>query len=162
MKLDIIAAGATGYGELLFTKAFNLECHVVETVGPCPGRGRNTSPTPLYPGYRGQDMKAIWLDNGIITTIVVNEACSSGCGSFLENFASSLHIPVREIADAAFSSKNAGGAGQPVHGFYEQQHHHGTERNGKQPADIMAGLCRSIIENVFTKVIRMENVKSPR
>ena len=53
----------------------------------------------------GQDMKAIWMDNGVITNILVNEACSSGCGSFLENFASTLQIPSREIADVAFRSK---------------------------------------------------------
>lgn len=70
----------------------------------------------------GQDMKAIWLDSGIITNIVVNEACSSGCGSFLENFAASLHIPVEEIAETAFSSQNPGSSWQPVYGIYEQQY----------------------------------------
>ena len=47
-------------------------------------------------------MKAIWLENGVITNILLNEACSSGCGSFLENFASSLHIPTKEIARLHF------------------------------------------------------------
>ena len=50
----------------------------------------------------GQDMKAVWIDNGVVTNIVVNEACSSGCGSFLENFALALNIPVKEIAQKAF------------------------------------------------------------
>ncbi|MCD8021879.1 MAG: hypothetical protein LUF30_02465, partial [Lachnospiraceae bacterium] len=49
-------------------------------------------------------MKAIWLEDGIITNIMLNEACSSGCGSFLENFASGLQMPVDEIAEAAFRS----------------------------------------------------------
>lgn len=76
----------------------------------------------------GQDMKAIWIDNGIITNIVVNEACSSGCGSFLENFASSLHIPVEEIAEAAFSSKHPASLGSLLYGFHEQQHCHGAAK----------------------------------
>ena len=159
VKLDIIAAGATGYGELLFTKAFNLECHVVETVAHARAAEKYVSDASFILDIGGQDMKAIWLDNGIITNIVVNEACSSGCGSFLENFASSLHIPVREIADAAFSSKNPAALGSRCTVFMNSSIIT-EQRNGKQPADIMAGLCRSIIENVFTKVIRMENVKS--
>ena len=107
----------------------------------------------------GQDMKAIWIDNGIITNIVVNEACSSGCGSFLENFASSLHIPVEEIAEAAFSSKHPASLGSRCTVFMNSSIVT-EQRNGKQSADIMAGLCRSIIENVFTKVIRISNLDS--
>ncbi len=159
VKLDIIAAGATGYGELLFTKAFNLECHVVETVAHARAAEKYVSDASFILDIGGQDMKAIWLDNGIITNIVVNEACSSGCGSFLENFASSLHIPVKEIAGAAFSSKNPAVLGSRCTVFMNSSIIT-EQRNGKQPADIMAGLCRSIIENVFTKVIRIENVKS--
>ena len=159
VKLDIIAAGATGYGELLFTKAFNLECHVVETVAHARAAEKYVSDVSFILDIGGQDMKAIWLDNGIITNIVVNEACSSGCGSFLENFASSLHIPVKEIAKAAFSSENPAVLGSRCTVFMNSSIIT-EQRNGKQPADIMAGLCRSIIENVFTKVIRIENVKS--
>ena len=107
----------------------------------------------------GQDMKAIWLDSGIITNIVVNEACSSGCGSFLENFAASLHIPVEEIAETAFSSKNPAALGSRCTVFMNSSIVT-EQRNGKLSADIMAGLCRSIIENVFTKVIRISNLDS--
>ena len=66
-------------------------------------------------------MKAIWLKDGIITNIVVNEACSSGCGSFLENFAASLKIPVEEIAKTAFDSKSPASL-QSVYRIYEQQY----------------------------------------
>lgn len=87
-----------------------------------------------YPGATflldigGQDMKAVWLKDGIITNIVVNEACSSGCGSFLENFASTLHIPVEKIAQAAFKSEDPAVLGSPLHGFYEQQYCDGAEK----------------------------------
>ena len=102
-------------------------------------------------------MKAIWLDNGVITNIVVNEACSSGCGSFLENFASSLHIPAREIAEKAFSSQHPAALGSRCTVFMTSSIVT-EQRNGKLPEDIMAGLCRSIIESVFTKVIRVSNL----
>ena len=157
--LDIIAAGATGYGELLFSKAFSTECHVVETVAHARAADKYVSDATFILDIGGQDMKAIWIDNGIITNIVVNEACSSGCGSFLENFASSLHIPVEEIAHAAFSSQHPAALGSRCTVFMNSSIVT-EQRNGKQSEDIMAGLCRSIIENVFTKVIRISNLDS--
>ncbi len=157
--LEILGAGTTGYGEQLFARAFSAECHVVETVA------HTKAALKYYPGATflldigGQDMKAIWLKDGIITNIVVNEACSSGCGSFLENFASTLHIPVEGIAQAAFDSKNPAVLGSRCTVFMNSSIVT-EQRNGKLPGDIMAGLCRSIIENVFTKVIRTSNLDS--
>ena len=84
-------------------------------------------------------------------------SCSSGCGSFLENFASSLGIPVREIASAAFRSADPAVLGSRCTVFMNSTIIN-EQRNGKQADDIMAGLCRSIIENVFTKVVRISNV----
>ncbi|MDO4326235.1 MAG: acyl-CoA dehydratase activase [bacterium] len=158
-SLEVIAAGATGYGELLFHKAFHTECHVVETVAHARATEKYVKDATFILDIGGQDMKAIWLDHGVITNIVVNEACSSGCGSFLENFASSLHIPVEKIADAAFSSRNPAALGSRCTVFMNSSIVT-EQRNGKLPEDIMAGLCRSIIENVFTKVIRISNLDS--
>ncbi|MGI6033890.1 MAG: acyl-CoA dehydratase activase-related protein, partial [Coriobacteriales bacterium] len=101
----------------------------------------------------------IWLSDGIVTNIVVNEACSSGCGSFLEGFAKSLNIAVEDIADAAFSSTDPAKLGSRCTVFMNSSVVT-EQKNGKTPADIMAGLCRSIIENVFTKVIRVSNLDS--
>ena len=157
--LDIIAVGTTGYGELLFAEAFCAECHVVETVSHARAAKKYVDDATFILDIGGQDMKAIWLDSGIITNIVVNEACSSGCGSFLENFAASLHIPVEEIAETAFSSKNPAALGSRCTVFMNSSIVT-EQRNGKLPADIMAGLCCSIIENVFTKVIRISNLDS--
>lgn len=158
-KLEIIAAGTTGYGELLFSKAFETECHVVETVAHARAAEKYIGDASFILDIGGQDMKAIWIDQGIITNIVVNEACSSGCGSFLENFASTLHIPVEEIAAAAFSSENPAVLGSRCTVFMNSSIIT-EQRNGRSPKDIMAGLCRSIIENVFTKVIRISNLDS--
>ncbi|MCD8012150.1 MAG: acyl-CoA dehydratase activase [Lachnospiraceae bacterium] len=157
--LDIIAAGSTGYGELLVSKAWNTECHMVETVAHARAAAKYVDDATFILDIGGQDMKAIWVDHGIVTNIVVNEACSSGCGSFLENFASSLHIPVKEIARTAFESKNPAVLGSRCTVFMNSSIVT-EQRNGKQSGDIMAGLCRSIIENVFTKVIRISNLDS--
>lgn len=158
-KLEIIAAGTTGYGEVLFAKAFDTECHVVETVAHARAAEKYVKDASFILDIGGQDMKAIWIDKGIITNIVVNEACSSGCGSFLENFATTLNISADEIADAAFASKNPAVLGSRCTVFMNSSVIT-EQRNGKLPEDIMAGLCRSIIENVFTKVIRISNLDS--
>lgn len=158
-RLHILAAGTTGYGEMLFAKAYGAEYHTVETVAHARAAKKYVQDATFLLDIGGQDMKAMWLDNGIITNIVVNEACSSGCGSFLENFAASLGIPTRQIADAAFASRKPAVLGSRCTVFMNSSIIT-EQRNGKSAQDIMAGLCRSIIENVFTKVIRLSNLDS--
>ncbi len=159
IDLQIIAAGTTGYGEMLFSRAFSTETHVVETVAHARATAKYTPDATFLLDIGGQDMKAIWLEDGIITNIVVNEACSSGCGSFLESFAATLNIPVKDIASQAFQSRNPAELGSRCTVFMTSNIVT-EQRNGKLPEDIMAGLCRSIIENVFTKVIRVSNLDS--
>ncbi len=158
-KLNIISAASTGYGEFLFSKAFRMENHLVETVAHSMAASRYVDDPSFILDIGGQDMKAIWLENGIITNIVVNEACSSGCGSFLENFGQNLGIATKDIAEAAFSSDTPAKLGSRCTVFMNSSIIT-EQRNGKKPNDIMAGLCRSIIENVFTKVIRVPNIDS--
>ena len=155
--LEILGVGTTGYGELLFAKAFGAQCHVVETVAHARAVEKYVKDASFILDIGGQDMKAIWLDRGVITNIVVNEACSSGCGSFWENFASTLHIPVEQLAETAFSSRNPAALGSRCTVFMNSSIVT-EQRNGKLPADIVAGLCRAVIENVFTKVIRVSNL----
>ncbi len=157
IQLEILAAGTTGYGEMLFSRAFSAETHVVETVAHARATAKYVPDATFLLDIGGQDMKAIWLENGIITNIVVNEACSSGCGSFLENFAATLGIPTGKIAERAFSSKSPAELGSRCTVFMTSNIVT-EQRNGKLPEDIMAGLCRSIIQNVFTKVIRVPNL----
>ena len=158
-KLHIRAAGTTGYGEMLFSKAFQAEYHTVETVAHARAAQKYVPNATFILDIGGQDMKAMWLDKGIITNILVNEACSSGCGSFLENFASSLGIATRDIEKAAFASKQPAVLGSRCTVFMNSSIIT-EQRNGRSPEDIMAGLCRSIIANVFTKVIRLSNLDS--
>ena len=156
-RLDVLGVGTTGYGELMFAKAFGADYHVVETVAHARAVRDVVPDATFVLDIGGQDMKAIWLDHGIITNVVVNEACSSGCGSFLETFAGSLGIPVEKIAEAAFRSDAPAHLGSRCTVFMTSSIVT-EQRNGKTPDDIMAGLCRSIIENVFTKVVRVPSM----
>ena len=158
-ELTILGVGTTGYGELMFAQALNADSHTVETVAHAHAAQRYVPDVSFILDIGGQDMKALWIDEGIITNVVVNEACSSGCGSFLENFASTLGIATQDIAEAAFCSESPAALGSRCTVFMNSSIVT-EQKNGKTPDDIMAGLCRSIIENVFTKVIRVSNLES--
>ena len=156
VNLNVLGLGTTGYGELLIAKAYGADYHTVETVAHATAARRFVPDVSFILDIGGQDMKGIWVSDGIITNITLNEACSSGCGSFLENFASSLKIPTDKIADAAFRSKKPADLGSRCTVFMNSTIIT-EQKNGCGPDDIMAGLCRSIIENVFTKVVRISN-----
>lgn len=156
VSLNVLGLGTTGYGELLIAKAYGADYHTVETVAHATAARRFVPDVSFILDIGGQDMKGIWISDGIITNITLNEACSSGCGSFLENFASSLKIPTDKIADAAFRSKKPADLGSRCTVFMNSTIIT-EQKNGCGPDDIMAGLCRSIIENVFTKVVRISN-----
>ena len=157
IRLEVLGLGTTGYGEQMLSAAFHADYHTVETVAHARGCRRFFPDATFLLDIGGQDMKAIWLKDGVVTNIMLNEACSSGCGSFLENFASTLGMPVDQVADAAFRSQSPAELGSRCTVFMNSTIIN-EQRNGKQPDDLMAGLCRSIIENVFTKVVRIANV----
>lgn len=157
-ELEVAGCGTTGYGEMLFANALGADCHTVETVAHSRAVQQFDPNASFILDIGGQDMKAIWIDNSVITNVVVNEACSSGCGSFLESFASTLNIPTKSIASAAFESNAPADLGSRCTVFMNSSIVT-EQKNGKNPNDIMAGLCRSIIENVFTKVIRVSNLE---
>ena len=157
IQLEVLGLGTTGYGEQMLSAAFHADYHTVETVAHARGCRRFFPDATFLLDIGGQDMKAIWLKDGVVTNIMLNEACSSGCGSFLENFASTLGMPVQQVADAAFRSQAPAELGSRCTVFMNSTIIN-EQRNGKQPDDLMAGLCRSIIENVFTKVVRIANV----
>ena len=159
--IDIFVKGVatTGYGELLAAKAFRADEHIVETVAHAGASAKYLEDATFILDIGGQDMKAIWLDDGIITDIVVNEACSAGCGSFLENFARNMGVPTNEIAERAFKAEHPAELGSRCTVFMNSRIIT-EQKNGKEVNDILAGLCRSIIENVFTKVIRISSLDS--
>ena len=157
IQLEVLGLGTTGYGEQMLSAAFHADYHTVETVAHARGCRRFFPDATFLLDIGGQDMKAIWLKDGVVTNIMLNEACSSGCGSFLQTFAATLGMPVDQVADAAFRSQAPAELGSRCTVFMNSTIIN-EQRNGKQPDDLMAGLCRSIIENVFTKVVRIANV----
>lgn len=156
VTLNIKGVGTTGYGEILFAKAFKVDYHTVETVSHAEAAMKYEPKVSFILDIGGQDMKAISIKSGIVTGIVLNEACSAGCGSFIETYAKSLKIPVDKIEELAFQSKNPSKLGSRCTVFMNSSIVT-EQRNGKTTEDIMAGLSRSIIENVFTKVVRIPN-----
>ncbi len=156
VTLNVLGMGTTGYGELLLGTAFGADYHTVETVAHATAARKFMKDVSFILDIGGQDMKGIWVNDDIVTNITLNEACSSGCGSFLQNFASSLKIPLEKIADAAFSSKHPANLGSRCTVFMNSTIIT-EQKNGANAEDIMAGLCRSIIENVFTKVVRISD-----
>ena len=154
----IANACTTGYGELLLKTAFRIEEGEIETIAHYKAANYFSPGVDFIIDIGGQDMKCMKIRNGVIDSIMLNEACSSGCGSFLENFASNLNIDVKDIAKRAFSSVSPAHLGSRCTVFMNSTIIN-EQRDGKNPDDIMAGLCRSIIENVFTKVVRVANTK---
>ena len=155
-ELQVRAMGCTGYGEQLVARAFGADVHTVETIAHAKGCMAYVPDASFVLDIGGQDMKAIWLDGGVVTDIMLNEACSSGCGSFLENFATSLDVAVEDIAQAAFRSASPAKLGSRCTVFMTSTVVN-AQREGKTIDDILAGLARSIVENVFTKVVRVAN-----
>lgn len=158
-QLNILGVGTTGYGEELAAAAFHADYHTVETVAHARAALKYDPDASFVLDIGGQDMKAIFVNDGVITGITLNEACSSGCGAFIETFAQSLGVRVEDIAQRAFGAQAPAQLGSRCTVFMRSRVI--TElKNGKSADDILAGLCRSIIKNVFTKVIRLHNLEA--
>ncbi len=159
IELNVIGAGTTGYGEDLTAAAFHADYHAVETISHARAALKYQPDASFVLDIGGQDMKAIFLNNGIITGITLNEACSSGCGAFIETFSASLGVAVEDIAERAFLSEAPSDLGSRCTVFMRSRVV--TEmKDGKSVDDVLAGLCRSIIQNAFTKVIRLHNLEA--
>lgn len=157
VDLEILGAGTTGYAENLFARALKADYHTVETVAHAEAARQLVPDVQFILDIGGQDMKAVFLRDGVVSGITLNEACSAGCGSFIETYAKSLKIPVHQVAPLAFQAQNPSRLGSRCTVFMNSSIIT-EQKSGKSSADIMAGLCRSIIENVFTKVLRISNL----
>jgi predicted CoA-substrate-specific enzyme activase len=159
INLNILGTGTTGYGELLMAKAIKADFHAVETICHAKAALKYFPDATFILDIGGQDMKAIRIKEEIITGITLNEACSAGCGSFIETYAKSLNVPIEEIATKAFQSNSPSRIGSRCTVFMNSCII-SEQKNNKSTEDILAGICYSIIENVFTKVIRVSNMES--
>ena len=159
VELDVRSVGTTGYGESLFAHALSADYHTVETVAHAEAARRYVPDVSFILDVGGQDMKAVWVSGGVVTSIVLNEACSAGCGSFIETYARSLGVEVGNIAERALRAEHPSKLGSRCTVFMNSSIIT-EQKNGRTVDDIMAGICRSIVENVFTKVLRVSNLDS--
>ncbi len=145
---------STGYGESLLKSAFSLDEGVVETIAHCTAASFFDPDVDCVLDIGGQDMKCIKLKNGTVDTILLNEACSSGCGSFIENFASSMGYTAQEFAQKALFAKAPVDLGTRCTVFMNSNVKQ-AQKEGAGVSDISAGLAYSVIKNALYKVIKL-------
>lgn len=149
---------ATGYGEGLLKTALNLDMGEVETVAHATAASFFDPQVDCVLDIGGQDMKCIKLKNGTVDTILLNEACSSGCGSFIESFAASLGHSAAEFAARAIYAKNPIDLGTRCTVFMNSNVKQ-AQKEGATVPDISAGLAYSVIKNALFKVIKLNTAK---
>ncbi|MBO7402677.1 MAG: 2-hydroxyacyl-CoA dehydratase [Lachnospiraceae bacterium] len=149
---------STGYGEQLLKSAFSLDEGEVETVAHATAARFFDPKTDCVLDIGGQDMKCIRLKDGIVDSIMLNEACSSGCGSFLENFANSLGLSAEEFANKALTAKAPVDLGTRCTVFMNSNVKQ-AQKEGAGVSDISAGLAYSVIKNAIYKVIRLADAR---
>ncbi len=145
---------STGYGEALLKSAFHLDEGEVETIAHCTAATFFEKNVDCVLDIGGQDMKCIKLRNGAVETIMLNEACSSGCGSFIENFATSLGYTAAEFAQKAIFAENPVDLGTRCTVFMNSNVKQ-AQKEGASVSDISSGLAYSVIKNALFKVIKL-------
>ncbi|MBN2682516.1 MAG: 2-hydroxyacyl-CoA dehydratase [Bacteroidales bacterium] len=146
----------TGYGENLIKAAFNIEHGIVETIAHYKAALSINSDVSFIMDIGGQDMKAIFIENGGIKKIEINEACSSGCGSFLETFGNNLGYEIEEFAQLACISQKPFDLGTRCTVFMNSKVKQALRENA-EIEDIASGLSYSIIKNALYKVLKLHN-----
>jgi predicted CoA-substrate-specific enzyme activase len=153
-SVRFLASAATGYGEELMRSAFNLDYGVVETVAHLAGAQYADAGVSFVLDVGGQDMKSLFVDNGVISGIELNEACSSGCGSFLQNFAATLNLSPAEFARLACLAAYPADLGSRCTVFMNSKVKQSLRENAS-PGDIAAGLAYSVVKNCLFKVLKI-------
>ncbi len=156
VKLNIGGSCVTGYGEDLIKAAFSVDMGIVETLGHFRAASEFIEDVTFILDIGGQDMKAIFIDKGVITDIEINEACSSGCGSFIETFARSMGYGVEEFAGKAGYSRAPADLGTRCTVFMNSKVKQ-SFREGATAEDISAGLAFSVIKNCLYKVLKIKD-----
>ncbi|MGM9587985.1 MAG: acyl-CoA dehydratase activase-related protein [Candidatus Limivicinus sp.] len=155
----IVRGCSTGYGEALLKSAFGLDEGEVETIAHCTAAAFFDPQVDCVLDIGGQDMKCIKLKNHNVDTIMLNEACSSGCGSFLENFANSLGLTAEQFAQEALFAENPVDLGTRCTVFMNSNVKQ-AQKEGASVQDISAGLAYSVIKNALYKVIKLTDPAS--
>ncbi|MGM9661547.1 MAG: acyl-CoA dehydratase activase-related protein [Oscillospiraceae bacterium] len=154
----IVRSCSTGYGESLLKTAFSLDDGEVETVAHCTAAMFFDPEVDCVLDIGGQDMKCIKLRRGTVDTVMLNEACSSGCGSFLENFANSMGYTAEGFAKEALFAQHPVDLGTRCTVFMNSNVKQ-AQKEGAEVPDISAGLAYSVIKNALYKVIKLADAK---
>lgn len=155
---QIVRACSTGYGEALLKSALLLDEGEVETVAHYNAAAFFEPEVDCILDIGGQDMKCIKIKNNTVDKVQLNEACSSGCGSFIETFAKSLNYEVADFAQVALFAENPIDLGSRCTVFMNSKVKQ-AQKEGASVADISAGLAYSVIKNALLKVIKLTDPK---
>ena len=154
--VEIVRSCSTGYGEALMKAAFLLDDGEVETVAHYYAAAFFNPDVDCILDIGGQDMKCIKIKNQTVDSVQLNEACSSGCGSFIETFAKSLNYSVRDFAQAALFAEHPIDLGTRCTVFMNSKVKQ-AQKEGASVSDISAGLAYSVIKNALFKVIKVSD-----
>ncbi|WP_434734834.1 acyl-CoA dehydratase activase-related protein [Bifidobacterium sp.] len=147
---------ATGYGEGLITAGLHLDEGVVETMAHYRGAEMVSPGVTAVIDIGGQDMKYLAITDGVVDSIAVNEACSSGCGSFLQTFAQSMGLSIEDFTQAALRSDHPVDLGSRCTVFMNSSVKQ-AQKEGASMENIAAGLCYSVVRNALYKVIKLRD-----
>ena len=154
--LQVAASCSTGYGEDLVRAAFGLSDGIVETMAHYMAARHINPDVSFILDIGGQDMKAIFVSDGVINRMEINEACSSGCGSFIETFAKSLNYSLPDFVKAAVEAQAPCDLGTRCTVFMNSKVKQ-VLREGASVADLAAGLAYSVVKNCLYKVLKMKD-----
>lgn len=149
-------SGITGYGEKLVQTALNIDLNEIETIAHYTAAKKFMPNVTSIVDIGGQDMKYIKLKNGAIDNIMLNEACSSGCGSFIETFAKSLNLSIEDFVKSAIESRRPVDLGSRCTVFMNSRIKQ-AQKEGYSVGDISAGLSYSVIKNAIQKVMKVRD-----
>lgn len=152
----IVATSVTGYGEELIRNGLGIDFGIVETVAHTLAAQQLDPEVTFVLDIGGQDMKAIFIQQGTITNIEINEACSSGCGTFIEGFANTLGYSSEAFAQLAVDSQTPYDLGSRCTVFMNSKVKQAL-RDGASVEDLSAGLAYSVIKNCLHKVLRIQS-----
>ncbi|MDR2929276.1 MAG: acyl-CoA dehydratase activase-related protein [Cytophagaceae bacterium] len=158
VSLNFLSSAVTGYGEDLVKSALSLDYGIVETMAHLSGAQYVAPEVSFILDIGGQDIKSIFTRNGVISNIELNEACSSGCGSFLQNFASTMNMTLEEFTRAACLSEYPSDLGSRCTVFMNSKVKQSLRENAGL-GDIAAGLAYSVVKNCLFKVLKISNLK---
>ncbi len=150
-------ATATGYGEQLLRSALGVDSGIVETTAHARAALALAPDATFVLDIGGQDMKALWIKNGTISNAILNEACSSGCGSFIEGTAHSLKTSPYAFNETALTAKNPVDLGTKCTVFMASRVRH-AQKIGASTADLAAGIAYSVVKNALYRIIGTERV----